>query len=185
VDDVELVERVRGGDDSAFGLLVARHRQAAVRAAMAALGSAAEAEDVAQDAFLLAFQRIASFRGESSFKTWLMTIVWRLALNRRRGFGWRLRVFLEPEDQRWVVPDQSASPEEHVSSDQMRRDVRRLIRALPPKLRDALLLSLSETVTVDEASAMLGIPSGTIKSRAASARQRLRQQLTRLGYGES
>ena len=185
VDDVELVERVRAGDEAAFGQLVARHRQAAIRTALAALGSAHEAEDTAQDAFVLAFQRLETFRGDSSFRTWLMTIVWRLALNKRRGFGWRLRVFMEPEDQRWTVHDRAPSPEDHVAGDQMRRDVRRLIAALPAKLRDALLLSLSDTHTIEEASVMLKIPAGTLKSRAATARHRLRRQLVRLGYGES
>jgi RNA polymerase sigma-70 factor (ECF subfamily) len=85
VTDADLVARARRGDSAAFGELVDRHRVAVYRAAFAALGSHADAEDAAQDAFLLAYRRLGGFRGEASFKTWLLTIAWRQAINRRRG----------------------------------------------------------------------------------------------------
>ena len=87
VSDVDLVTRARQGDAAAFGELVDRHRTAVYRAALAALGSHADAEDAAQDAFLLAYRRIESFRGEASFKTWLLAIAWHQAINRRRAHG--------------------------------------------------------------------------------------------------
>ena len=92
VTDAELVERARQGDAVAFGELVDRHRSAVYRAALAALRSPADAEDAAQDAFLTAYRRLSSFRGESSFKTWLLTIAWHQAINQRRGLKrwWRL-----------------------------------------------------------------------------------------------
>jgi RNA polymerase sigma-70 factor (ECF subfamily) len=73
VSDVDLVARARQGDPAAFGELVERHQTAVFRAALAALGSHADAEDAAQDAFLLAFRRLDTFRGDASFKTWLLT----------------------------------------------------------------------------------------------------------------
>src|SRR3954463_7898610 len=72
VSDADLVARAVRGDAAAFGELVDRHRSAVERAARAALGSHADAEDAAQEAFLVAYQRLASFRGEASFKTWLL-----------------------------------------------------------------------------------------------------------------
>ena len=84
VSDVDLVARARQGDPAAFGELVDRHRTAVYRAALAALGSHADAEDAAQDAFLVAFRRLDTFRGDASFKTWLLTIAWHQAINRRR-----------------------------------------------------------------------------------------------------
>src|SRR5205807_829950 len=68
VTDADLVTRARQGDPAAFGELVDRHRTAVYRAALAALGSHAEAEDAAQDAFLLAYRRLETFRGDASFK---------------------------------------------------------------------------------------------------------------------
>ena len=82
-DDVELVRRAQAGDVAAFGELVERNRRAVFRAALAAVGSAAEADDVAQEAFVTAFQKLDGFRGEASFKTWLLTITWRKAIDRR------------------------------------------------------------------------------------------------------
>src|SRR5206468_12142767 len=84
VSDADLVQRTRQGDTAAFGELIDRHRSAVYRAALAALGSHADAEDAAQDAFLAAYRRLDSFRGDASFKTWLLTIAWHQAINRRR-----------------------------------------------------------------------------------------------------
>src|SRR5437773_2925834 len=77
--------RAREGDHTAFGALVDRHRAAVHRAAMAALGAHADAEDAAQDAFVLAWRRLDTFRGDASFRTWLLAIAWRQAINRRRS----------------------------------------------------------------------------------------------------
>ena len=91
MSDVDLVARARAGDQAAFGELVDRHRTAVYRAALAALGSHGDAEDAAQDAFLLAYRRLGSFRGDASFKTWLLTITWHQAINRRRSLTDRQR----------------------------------------------------------------------------------------------
>jgi RNA polymerase sigma-70 factor (ECF subfamily) len=97
--DRDLVARARQGEHAAFGELVDRHRLPAYRTALAVLGSHAEAEDAAQDAFVLAWQRLDSYRGESSFRTWLLRIAWRQAVNRRRGtFRWWTRAVRFDED---------------------------------------------------------------------------------------
>ena len=75
----------REGDAAAFGELVLRHQSAVYRAALAAVGVPSDADDVAQEAFLLAYTRLRSFRGAASFKTWLLTIAWNQAINRRRA----------------------------------------------------------------------------------------------------
>ena len=77
--DGELVERVRAGNTAAFGELVERHQGAVYRAALAALRNIADADDVAQDALVLAFQKIDQFRGDAGVRTWMVTIAWRLA----------------------------------------------------------------------------------------------------------
>ena len=92
--DDELVARAREGDAAAFGELVLRHQAAVFRAALAATGSAADADDVAQEAFLRAFRRLGSFRGASSFKTWLLTITWNQAMNHRRKSSRWLKRFV-------------------------------------------------------------------------------------------
>ena len=188
VSDADLVQRARQGDPAAFGELVDRHRAAVYRAALAALGSAADADDVAQDAFLMAYRRLASFRGDSSFKTWLLTITWHQAINRRRTVTrlWRLIVQpsadAETESPLERVASAGPTPEEAVVDNEFRDAIRQAIRALPPKLRDALLLAQAGEYTYEEIGAMLNAPVGTIKWRVSEARRSVRKQLRERGY---
>jgi RNA polymerase sigma-70 factor (ECF subfamily) len=188
VTDAELVERARQGDPAAFGELVDRHRSAVYRAALAALGSPADAEDAAQDAFLIAYRRIDSFRGEASFKTWLLTIAWHQAINRRRGLTrwWRLiaqpRAIEEDFSDEEQLASADRSPEDAVGDVRFRRDIVRAIRELPPKLRDALLLAQSGDYKYEEIGSMLKTPVGTIKWRIAEARRVVRSRLKERGY---
>ena len=189
VTDADLVARARQGDAAAFGELVDRHRTAVYRAALAATGSHADADDVAQDAFVLAFRRLNSFRGEASFKTWLLSIAWRQALNRRRMVTRMLRRLVmtvaagadEPALAAAALVATGPTPEEAVLSGELARAVRREIAALSPRLRDALLLAQSGEYSYDEIGAMLGVPVGTIKWRVSEARRVIRRRLEQRG----
>jgi RNA polymerase sigma-70 factor (ECF subfamily) len=189
VIDVDLVARARQGDPAAFGELVDRHRPAVYRAALAALGSPADAEDAAQDAFLLAYRRLDSFRGDASFKTWLLTITWHQAINRRRSLTsvWRRMVAPKTEDEGEAAMASIAatgpSPEKAAEQEQLRRGIREAIRALSPKLRDALLLAQAGDYSYDEIGAMLRVPTGTIKWRVSEARRVIRKRLEQRGHG--
>ncbi|HEY6893659.1 MAG TPA: sigma-70 family RNA polymerase sigma factor, partial [Rhodanobacteraceae bacterium] len=156
VSDADLVQRARSGDRDAFGELVERHRTAVYRAALAALGSPADAEDAAQDAFVLAYRRLDSFRGNASFKTWLLTITWNQAMNRRRSLARLWRHLVQPtldEDPDAALIGAAAfgpSPEQLAATVELRDAIRRAIRALPATLRDALLLAQSGSYSYDE-----------------------------------
>lgn len=193
VTDHELVERAREGDPDAFGVLVERHHRAALRAAVAALGAADDADDAVQDAWIAARARLADFRGEAQFRTWLLAIVWHKAADRRRGVGRWLRrlVSLEAGDERdgelapaplAIVAAATPSPERAALGDEQRRTIARLVKALPPKLRDPLLLIGSGDYSYDEVAVMLAVPAGTVKWRVSEARKQLRVKLTRLGF---
>jgi RNA polymerase sigma-70 factor (ECF subfamily) len=191
VSDVELVARARQGDPAAFGELVDRHRTAVYRAALAALGSPADAEDAAQDAFLLAYRRLDSFRGDASFKTWLLTITWHQAINRRRSLGrlWRQMIAPKTDEEAEAVmagvPAAGPSPEQAAGQQQLRRSIREAIRALPPKLRDTLLLAQAGDYSYEEIGAMLQAPLGTIKWRVSEARRAIRKHLQERGYDDA
>jgi len=190
VDDLDLVARARQGDSAAFGELVDRHRVAVFRAALAALGTHAEAEDAAQDAFLAAYRRLHSFRGDASFKTWLLTIAWHEAINRRRAVTRMLRRMVQPApdpEGEHVVAGLAAAgptPEEAAATRQVHRALRHEIRALSPKLRDALLLAQSGDYVYAEIGGMLGIPVGTVKWRISEARRIVKARLRARGYGD-
>jgi RNA polymerase sigma-70 factor, ECF subfamily len=181
-DVAAALERARTGDAEAFGLLVDRYRGAVFRAALAATGSAADADDAAQEAFVAAYRRLDRFRGDSSFKTWLLTIVWNKALDRRRATR-RAFLPLETEDGRTAdPPSPEARADTALVAASAHRAVKQLVAALPPKLRDPLLLAASGDYSYVEIAAMLAIPVGTLKWRISEARQIVREKLQRLGY---
>ena len=197
VTDAELVALARQGDHQAFGELVTRHQAAVYRAALAAVRSPAEAEEAAQDAFVSAYRRLGSFRGDASFRTWLLTIAWNHAINRRRrltrwlrrsgqsGQEGSARGHAEPrshedEDGPQSLDDLAGngpSPEQSALDAELRRDIVAEIRALSPKLRDALLLAQSGEYGYDEIATMLGTAPGTIKWRVFEARRVINKRL--------
>jgi RNA polymerase sigma-70 factor, ECF subfamily len=187
VTDAALVELSRTGETEAFGELVDRHRDAVFRAALAALRDPAEADDAAQDAFLLAWRRLWSFRGESSFRTWILTIAWRTALRRRRGVGRWLRRFVSqgaPGSEAFAPIDVRPTPEVEASQAEMGAHVRRLLGGLPARLRDPLLLVATGDHGYDEMASLLGVPAGTLKWRVSEARRLLKARLRALGYAD-
>ncbi len=177
MDDGELVEQVRAGDHAAFGELVERHRGAVYRAAFAALGNDADAEDIAQEALVLAYRRIDQFRGDASIRTWMISIAWRLAMSRRRRLWWKGNRTVAPETELHALRDVTPSPEARVQSAQFIKTVEQEIRRLPPKLRDALLLAAAGDLTQDEIAAALNIPGVTFRGRVRDARLRLKERL--------
>jgi RNA polymerase sigma-70 factor (ECF subfamily) len=184
VSDPELVERARRGDDAAFGTLVDRHRTSVFRAALAALGSREDAEEVAQEAFVAAYRHLEDFREDASFKTWLLSIAWRKALTRRRTVKTFLRRFVQPpEDTEWQVPDTGRSQEQAVLDQELRGHLRREISQLAPKFRDALLLASAGEHSYNDIAGTLGIPVGTLKWRVNEARRQLKERLAGMGYG--
>ena len=184
MSDAELIELARKGDRAAFGTLVERYQQVVFRAALAALRSREDAEEVAQDALLLAFRKLGSFRGEASFKTWLLTITWNRAMDRRRRIGDWLHRFVGRDDSReFDVASSEPSHETALIAEESRRDVRRLLRTLPARYRDALLLSASGDHTFEEIGRLLGIPTGTAKWRAMEGRRLLKKKLVSRGFG--
>ena len=185
VTDDELVQEFLEGHSSTFDELVRRHSTAVYRTAMAALRSKADAEDVMQETFMVAFQRLAGFRHEASFKTWLLTIAWRRALKRRRNLAWQVKQMVTA-DADFPTPVISRSPtvEQTLMSGERGRDLRRLIQKLPARLRDALLLKATGQFTSEELAQILGISAGTARWRISEARRLLRLKLARMGHLE-
>ena len=190
-EDLELVRRAQAGDVAAFGELVDRNRRAVFRAALAAVGSASEADDVAQDTFVTAFQKLHGFRGEASFKTWVIAIAWRKAIDRRTSLTRWMRRVVSPvvsgqSGAEWDPMDRleagGQSQEDGVMTSDLQRRLRPLIASLPKKLRDALLLAVSGDHTYEEIGRMLKIPVGTVKWRVSEARRVLRQKMASMGY---
>jgi RNA polymerase sigma-70 factor (ECF subfamily) len=190
-EDLVLVRRAQAGEVEAFGELVERNRRAVFRAALAAVGSATEADDVAQEAFITAFQKLDGFRGESSFKTWLLAITWRKAIDRRKSVTRWMQRLVAPgrageTGEEWNPMDRVAaggqSQEDELMTSDLQTRLKPLIASLPKKLRDALLLAGSGDHSYHEIGQMLRIPTGTVKWRVSEARKVLKQKMASMGY---
>jgi RNA polymerase sigma-70 factor, ECF subfamily len=189
--DLALVRRAQAGDVEAFGELVERNRRSVFRAALAAVGSATEADDVAQEAFVTAFQKLHGFRGDSSFKTWLLAITWRKAIDRRKSVTrWMHRLVMPTSSSdagdEWDPLQRIAAggptQEDDVMTADLQRRLRPLIASLPKKLRDTLLLAGSGDHSYEEIARILNIPLGTVKWRVSEARKVLKQKMSAMGY---
>lgn len=172
LEDRELVDRVKRGDVDAYETLVQRHQSAAYRTAYFVAGSAAEAEDAAQEGFLKAFYAIDRFRSDSPFRPWLLAIVANEAKTRVRSASRRQTLALRVAEGR-LGGDAAPSPEEAALA---RSDQERVVDALGRLGEDDRLvigyryfLELSEK----ETAVALGVRRGTVKSRLSRALRRL------------
>jgi RNA polymerase sigma-70 factor (ECF subfamily) len=191
-ETTRLAARAQSGDADAFSALVELHHRAARRVALAALGNLADADEAVQEACLTAWRRIDRLEDPAAFRAWLLRITWRKALDRRRSLAsWikRIRRDSTPDDdQRGPLDDiaaGAATPDAELLARERDRIVAQLIRSLPARLRDPLLLAASGEHRYEDIAALLGIPLGTVKWRMLEARRVLREKLTRMGFGEA
>lgn len=176
LEEAELVEQAKRGESSAYETLVHRHQEIAFRTAFLVTGSAADAEEVAQDAFVKAYRALGRFRAGAPFRPWLLQIVVNEARNRRRSTGRRehlaLRVADEPSS-----GGAAPSPEAELLERERRGRLVQALADLREDERDVVvcrhLLGLSE----EETAAALDLPVGTVKSRLSRALARLRAAL--------
>ena len=154
-----MARRAAGGDLAAFGALVRGH-EASLRRYTRRM-AVDEGDDIAQDTFLAAWQKIAEWRGDGSFAGWLRRIATRRYLDRQRRAGPRNFAQLDP-----AMAASDCAPDRRIAVD-------RALAALAPRERAAALLVFGERYSHTEAAAMLGLPLGTLKSVVARARAAL------------
>jgi RNA polymerase sigma-70 factor, ECF subfamily len=153
-----------------FGERIAENQRRVFQIAYSILRNAADAEDVAQEAFLHAYQKFAFLRDAEKFRGWVNRIVFRLALNRQRGHRRRLA-----RDTAWQMTETRTTVDgvKDVEQQLMLGRLRGEIERLPEKLRRVLQLSLVEEMDAADVGAVLGIPAGTVRSRLHAARKLL------------
>jgi len=174
VEEREWIARARGGDAQAYRRLVERYSDRAYGLAFRMLGSAPEAEEVAQDAFVRAWRALPRFRGDSSFSTWLHRIVVRRALDRSAVL--KSRRAREGPLEELETSEAIALHGEDPAGWEEERSLRleRLLDSLSDVQRAAVMLYYYEDRSVDEVAAALGIPGGTVKTHLHRARGLLR-----------
>jgi RNA polymerase sigma-70 factor (ECF subfamily) len=183
--DEQLVNLARQGDVTVYRYIMQRYNRKLYRTARGILGDDAEAEDVVQEAYVRAFQHLASFRGDSAFGTWLTRITINEALGRKkkRQTTVDLSYLDEPAGQTEsrVIPFPGSDPNSNPESDVGKREIRRLIEravdALPEAFRIVFVLREMEQMSVEETARQLDLKPETVKTRLHRARRLLRADL--------
>ncbi len=187
--DLSLVRRVQRGDKGAFDALVLKYQHKVVKLVMRYVRNPAEAEDVAQEAFIKAYRALPQFRGDSAFYTWLYRIAINTAKNavvsRDRSpvdFDLDAQNPDESYDMQSRLKD-SETPEGLVLTDEIRGTVNSAIDALPEDLRTAIILRELEGLSYEEIAAAMGCPVGTVRSRIFRAREAIDRRLREVFEG--
>lgn len=181
--DLSLVRRVQGGERSAYDLLVLKYQHKVVKLVMRYLRDPADAEDVAQEAFIKAYRALPQFRGDSAFYTWLYRIAINTAKNalaaRERN---PVRFDLDMQDGEESANTYSRlqdpeTPEGLALTEEIRGTVNAAIAALPEDLRTAIVLRELDGMSYEDIAASMGCPVGTVRSRIFRAREAIDQRL--------
>ena len=174
IDDATLVERCRQGDDLAWEALVRRWQGRVYGLAWHYLGNAEDARDAAQEAFVRVYRQLDSFDGDR-FQAWLLRITRNLCLDqlRRRKTRPPLEELRAADEDDAAPTDAAPSPEQAWLSGARRRVVHEALRRLNGPNREVILLKDIQGLKLGEIAGMLGLPIGTVKSRAHRARLEL------------
>ena len=182
-DDIVAVQKVNAGDIDAFEGIVRRNQGRLFAFGRRFFSNVADIEDFVQEVFLQAFRKLDTFRRESRFSSWLMTIAYHLAVRQRQRTP--QYTSLDPH----ILRDPAETPEEIA----VRRDARRTVisemRALPERFATCLDLFFFFGLTYEEISTTTGTPVNTVRSHIRRAKEALRgalaKQLTEDGHGVS
>ena len=187
--DLSLVRRVQRGDKGAFDALVLKYQHKLVKLVMRYVRNPAEAEDIAQEAFIKAYRALPQFRGDSAFYTWLYRIAINTAKNavvsRDRSpveYDLDRSNTDESYDMQGRMKD-SETPEGLVLTDEIRSTVNAAIDALPEDLRTAIVLRELEGLSYEEIAAAMECPVGTVRSRIFRAREAIDRRLREVFEG--
>jgi RNA polymerase sigma factor (sigma-70 family) len=176
LDEDELVARAKRGELGAYEEVVRMHQTIAFRTAWMITGSAADAEEAAQDAFVKAHSALSRFRTGAPFRPWLLTIVANEARNRARAAGRRERLALRVAEERrpgGAVP----SPEAALLVSERREELLAALGRLSPADREAIACRYFLELSEAETAVALGCARGTVKSRLSRALDRLRVEM--------
>lgn len=186
LEDSVLVKAFLAGDQRAFDILVTRHQNMIFNVCYRLIGDYEEANDSAQETFIKAFSSLKGFRSEASFSTWLYRIAVNTCKNKLSSLKYRFNMMMsrldrprEGENSCWKMEilDDSSSPEPSLERKELEMHIQREIDSLPKDQKLVIVLRDIEGLSYEEVAQITGFNKGTVKSKLARARQRLRKRL--------
>ena len=182
-NEAQMIASILGGDTELYHELIRPYERSVYKMALSFMKNESDAEDVAQEAFLKAFRKLADFRGQAKFSTWLISITLNEARGRlRRQNLLRMESLDEtPEEGAHILPallrDWREVPSEVLERKEVRQMIQDAIANLSPLYREVLLLRDVEEFSVDETATALAITIGTVKVRLHRARMMMQKEL--------
>jgi RNA polymerase sigma-70 factor (ECF subfamily) len=176
--DTDLLARARNGDEDAFRGLVDRYTPKIYRLIFSILGRAQESEDATQEVFFKVHRKLATFREDSAFYTWLYRVAFNTASDHLKKRKRDRTVYVE-DVSRLPVEDPEGTPDEGLIRESLRKEVREALASLPEKFRLVLTLREIDGLTYEEIGRNLKLSKGTVESRIFRARSRLKAELDR------
>lgn len=181
--DQELIAGCKKGSREAFNELMLKYQKQVFNIAYGMLSDFDDASDAAQEVFVKVYRSIASFKGQSSFTTWLYRICANvcndmLRKRQRRGISISLDADETENSVPSELPSEEPTPEESLEQSERQRAVREAINSLSREYREIIVYSDLQQLSYDEIAAILKCPTGTVKSRLNRARNALRKKLS-------
>ena len=177
-----LLDQARAGDEQAFAQLVEAHSEKIISLAWRLTGQRADAEELAQEAFLRLFRSLAAFRGESSVGTWLYRTATRLAIDHLRREKLKRKIFFfrgndaDQPDPVELAVDPTASPQEQLLARETAGRMQQQLDRLPPRQKAVFVLRHMEGLSLKEIAATLGLEEGTVKAHLHRAVAQFRKE---------
>ena len=183
ISDHSLIDRTLSGETEAFSVLVKRWERPIYSLAFRMLGRDEDARDACQEAFLAAYRNLSKFRGDAKFSSWMYRIALNACHSRRRQSS-IVSYSLDAEDangKRFEIEDSKIeSLPDRMQRDEQATLVRKALQALPPEMRQIIVMKEYEEMTFLEISEILNIPLSTVKSRLYTGLQQMRLRLSQV-----
>ncbi len=181
--DNRLIARTLAGETEAFSVLVKRWERPIYSLALRMLGKDEDARDACQEAFIAAFRNLSKFRGDAKFSSWMYRIALNACHTRLRNAG-IVKYSLDETDengrQKDIVDKGAISLSDQLQLDERTQFVRRALQALPPEMRQVIVMKEYEEMTFIEIAEILHLPISTVKSRLYTGLQQMRLRLEHL-----
>jgi len=178
-NDAELALACAGGDDRAFDLLMTRHRDMIYTLCCRMMPNSDDADDCAQESFVKAYSKIKTYRGEAGFGTWLSRIAYHTCLDHLRSAKKMKKTSIDcdADDPGFEIADTRSEPSAALDRSEKQRLIADALAELDPAFRAVVVLCDIEGRSYEDIAEITGIPAGTVKSRIARGRDKLRAQL--------
>jgi RNA polymerase sigma-70 factor (ECF subfamily) len=181
-NDSDLINRAKSGDSKSYDILLKKYKNSVYSLVLRMVRNSQEAEDLTQEAFIKAFNSLASFNEEYAFSTWLYKIATNNCIDffrKRKLQTYSLDKPIQYKDSeiQHEIPDPDLNPEKSIMATERNKLIKEAINKLPEKYHRAILLRHSEEKSYEEIAEILGLPLGTVKARIFRAREMLNKTL--------